>query len=122
MPPVRSSDDRRRGLIVLLRPGPDLNLGMRRRDRAQGACQRQHHKQARMAMESLVQEWTRYDPGLVHQELSFDAMNAWGLLQGLDHVREQPGLYVVVVRRAAPIADEKVSNDALTSFVNKECI
>ena len=75
-----------------------------------------------MPAETLVDKRPGDDSGLVHEQLRFDAMDAGRLLQGFDHVREQPGFHFVRIRQAAAVGDKKISNHALAAFVNKKRI
>ena len=48
-----------------------------------------------MPAEALRYKWLGDDSGFVHQQLRFDAMDAGGLLQSFDHMRQQPGFHFV---------------------------
>src|ERR1700690_852787 len=47
-------------------------------------------------------------------------MDAWRLLQGLNHMQEQPRFHFVRIGEAAAVGHEQVSNHALAAFVDKK--
>src|SRR5271154_6125859 len=78
------------------------------------------HEDPRMPAKSLLQERTRDFFGIVRQQLRLHAMDSGRLLQGFDDVGKQTFFDFAAIRTAGSVADEQVSNDALTLFVNKK--
>src|SRR5580658_3609692 len=75
-----------------------------------------------MTAETLLHKGLRDDSGFVHEQLRFDAMNSWGLLQSFDHMGEQPRFHLVGIGQAPAVRNKKISNNTLAAFVNKERI
>src|SRR2546430_11465899 len=72
--------------------------------------QRLNHKEPLVTMKSLLQERPRHDSGFVQQQLRFDAMNPWRLLQSLNHVHEQPRLNLLWVWQSCAVRHEQIPN------------
>src|SRR5436190_22353955 len=107
-------------LVIRLSPSADFDLGSERFLMDRGGGKRQSHKQASMPAEAVVQKWLRCRARFVRKKLCLDAMNSRRLLQGFDHVREQPIFHFLAVEPVLAFADEQIANDAFVAFVDEE--
>src|SRR5262249_31363162 len=82
--------------------------------------QRQRHKQPRMAGEALLLKRLGRGPRLMSEQLCLDSMDARGLLQRLDHVREKAPLNMLAGVSLFPFPDEKNPKHAPFFFLNQK--
>src|SRR5258708_7488573 len=75
-----------------------------------------------MTMEPLLRKRSRYGAAQVHQQLGFNALDAGGLLQGLNHMSEQAFFYLQGTLAAAAIGHIEVANHSLAAFIDKKRI
>src|SRR5258708_20699617 len=113
VPAVGSGNESSGGLIFLLRPGTDFELGRKRRRSLRMRADIEIHEDARMAAEALLQEGARDFSCVVRQQLRLHAMNAGRLLQGLDNVRGQSPFDLMPVGTSTAVADENVAHNTL---------
>jgi len=87
-----------------------------------GVIERENHEKAWMALESLIEKRPGYTSGFVRQQLGFDAMNAGRLLQSLDHMGQQPDLYIASICGAPAVRDEKIADYPLAALINEKAV
>src|SRR5215471_17374684 len=73
-----------------------------------------------MLTEPLRNKRMRGHSGFVGQQLCFDAMDSWRLLQSLDHMRKQASLDLLPAKPIVSLGDKQVANHALIALIDKE--
>src|SRR5579871_2280886 len=54
------------------------------------------------------------------QQLRFHPMDSRRLLQGFDHMRQQPDFYLTRIRQAAPVCYKQIADHSLAALVNEK--
>src|SRR5580704_14930328 len=75
-----------------------------------------------MALEALIEKRPRNASRIVGEQLRLDPMDAGGLLQRLDYMREQLYFDFVRVRNPAAVRDIKIADHSLAAFIHKEAV
>ena len=99
MPPICRRNHPGGRLIVRFRPPPNFDFRSSVAFRLV-AVQWQRHETAAHDDETLLHKRMSHLARFMHQQLRLDAMNARGLLQSLDHMREQPRFHFVGIFRS----------------------